>query len=200
MPQGLSELLRQQPIWRGGRSEQSVRYVASGHALLDQAIGGGWPQGALTELSVTTPGIGELRLLLPALASISRNRWVVLLNPPYLPYAPAFASHGVELPHLLIVRPGQQDRLWAAEQCLRSSACGAVVGWFDTLDFRRSRRLQLAAEAGQGCGFIFRQEPAHEASAAALRISMEHFNSMLQLTVLKQRGKLSKQRLVVGMH
>lgn len=196
----LTELLQKQPIWRGGHSEQPARYLASGQPRLDEAIGGGWPQGALTELMVATAGIGELRLLMPALANLSRTHWVALINPPYLPYAPAFASHGVELQHLLIVRPGPHDRLWAAEQCLRSNACGAVVSWFDRLDFRRSRRLQLAAEAGQGCGFIFRQESSAEASAAALRISLEHFNSTLQLTVLKRRGGFAQQRVAMQVH
>lgn len=196
----LTELLQKQPIWRGGHSEQPARYIASGHAPLNEAIGGGWPQGALTEIAVATPGIGELRLLMPALAHISRNHWVVLINPPYLPYAPAFASHGVQLEHLLIVRPGPQDRLWAAEQCLRSTACGAVVSWLDKFDFRRSRRLQLAAEAGQGCGFIFRQGTSPEASAAALRISLDHFNGTPQLTVLKRRGGLAQQRVAMQVH
>lgn len=200
MPATLSDLLQQQPIWRGGHSAKPAHAVATGHAPLDRLLGGGWPQGALTELLSKHSGIGEMRILLPALANISRNRWVVLVNPPYVPYAPALANHGLNLKQLLVVRPGAQDRLWAAEQCLRSAACGAVLSWFDDLDFRRSRRLQLAAEAGQSCGFVFRQRDSSEATAAALRLSLNGSNSALQLAVLKKRGALGREQLAVGMH
>lgn len=196
----LSDLLQKQPIWRGGHSAKPAHAVATGHAPLDRLLGGGWPQGALTELLSKHSGIGEMRILLPALANISRNRWVVLVNPPYVPYAPALANHGLNLKQLLVVRPGTQDRLWATEQCLRSAACGAVLSWFDDLDFRRSRRLQLAAEAGQSCGFVFRQRDSSEATAAALRLSLNGSNSALQLAVLKQRGALGREQLAVGMH
>lgn len=196
----LSDLLQKQPIWRGGRSATPAHVVATGHAQLDQLLGGGWPQGALTELLSTHSGIGEMRILLPALANLSRSRWVVLVSPPYMPYAPALANHGLNLKQLLVVRPGPQDRLWATEQCLRSSACGAVLSWFDDLDFRRSRRLQLAAEAGQSCGFIFRNRDSSEATAAALRLALNGSNSALQLAVLKQRGALGRQQLAVRMH
>jgi protein ImuA len=34
-----------------------------------QLPGGGWPQGVVTELLLPHPGVGELRLLAPALAA-----------------------------------------------------------------------------------------------------------------------------------
>lgn len=196
----LSDLLQKQPIWRGGHSQQPAHVVATGHTSLDRLLGGGWPQGALTELLSSHSGIGEMRILLPALANISRSRWVVLIAPPYTPYAPALANHGLNLKQLLVVRPGLQDRLWATEQCLRSPACGAVLSWFDDLDFRRSWRLQLAAEAGQSCGFVFCNRNSSEATAAALRLALNGSNSALQLAVLKQRGALGRQQLAMGMH
>ncbi|MBE0549022.1 MAG: hypothetical protein IH627_15505, partial [Rubrivivax sp.] len=43
--------------------------VPSGHADLDaQLPGGGWPARVLTELLLSHAGVGELRLLAPALA------------------------------------------------------------------------------------------------------------------------------------
>lgn len=200
MSAALSDLLQKQPIWRGGQREKPLPVVATGHAALDQILGGGWPQGALTELMSSSAGIGEIRILLPALANISRTRWIVLVSPPYIPYAPAFSNHGINLKQLLVVRPGPQDRLWATEQCLRSPACGAVLSWSDEIDFRRSRRLQLAAEAGQNCGFIFRGDDPAEATAAALRLALNSSNNALQLAILKQRGALGREQLAVGMH
>jgi protein ImuA len=56
-----------------GRTQQAV--LASGHAALDaQLPGGGWPVGALTELLLPHPGVGELRLLAPALAALQRQQ------------------------------------------------------------------------------------------------------------------------------
>ncbi len=58
-------------LWRasqlgGGRGAVSP----SGYAALDaQLPGGGWPHGELTELLLPRCGIGELRLLAPALAA-----------------------------------------------------------------------------------------------------------------------------------
>ena len=44
--------------------------LASGFPRLDAELpGGGWPRGALTELLAEHEGIGELGLLLPALAA-----------------------------------------------------------------------------------------------------------------------------------
>src|SRR5581483_2385709 len=83
---------------------------------------GGWPRGVLTEIHLPLEGIGELRVLLPALARLSReDRWIVFIAPPYIPYAPALAAGGVELSRLLLVHPKTRaDHLWAVESSLRS--------------------------------------------------------------------------------
>ena len=73
----LDHLLQRADIWRG--SEQSVRMPAipTGFAELDAVFpGGGWPQGALTELLVPREGIGALQLLLPAVAGALRVDWL----------------------------------------------------------------------------------------------------------------------------
>ena len=55
--------------------------------------GGGWPTGARTEILSGRAGIGELQLVLPALAALSwAGKRVVWLAPPHLPYAPALAA------------------------------------------------------------------------------------------------------------
>src|SRR5207249_12006153 len=106
--------------------------VASGFELLDaQLPGGGWPQGALTELLHLSEGIGEVALLLPTLARLNREgRGVVWIAPPHLPYAPALRAAGLQAEQNLIVTPAHPaDALWAAEHALRSGACGAVIAW-----------------------------------------------------------------------
>src|SRR6185295_7940581 len=110
--------------------------------------GGGWPAGGLTELLVPTKGIGELGLLMPALARLTcAGKRVVWLAPPYLPYAPALAAAGIDLPHLALVRAaGRRDALWAAEQALRAGSCHALLAWLPRragLSSRFSARCRL---------------------------------------------------------
>ena len=151
----LDTVLQRADVWRGGRLGATADAVASGFAELDTVLpGGGWPRGALTEILMPQHGIGALRLLVPALARLSRDeRWVCWVAPPYIPYAPALVGAGIDLSRVLLVHPGaQQDGLWAVEQSLRSGTCSAVLAW-PTLDDRTAlRRLQLAAEAGDALG------------------------------------------------
>ena len=105
-------------------------------------------------------------------------------------HAPAWAAAGIDLEHLQIVSAEPRDALWAAEQCLRSGACGAVLCWPQRADDRALRRLQVAAEAGQCLGLAFR--PLREAcnpSPAALRVALEpSTDGVRRLRVLKCRG------------
>jgi hypothetical protein len=192
-PSGLEALLQRSDLWRGRDAAPRTDAVATGHAPLDAALpGGGWPNGALTEILHEQEGGGELQLLMPALANLSQGkRWIVWVGMPHLPYAPAIAASGVNLAHLLLVQPRTaRDRLWTLEQSLRSGACAAAVGWsLDSTDERALRRLQLAAEEGRALGFLFR--PAHVArqgSPAALRLRVEPGATGPVVHVLKCRG------------
>lgn len=189
----LEALLKHPGIWRGDRLEATaLPGIATGHAEFDALLpGGGWPQGALTELIVEAEGIGELSLLLPALASISRDdRWIALIAPPHLPYAPALAAGGVVLSRLLRIRSRTtEDSLWAMEQALRSGACGAVLAWPGAINERSQRRLQLAAEAGASWGVWFTPaRQAASASTAALRLQLAPAADGTEVRFLKRRG------------
>jgi len=94
----LDALLQRPDIWRGDQLSAAVKAVPSGFAELDaQLAGGGWPQGALTELIMPRQGIGALRLLMPALAQLSQDdRWICWVAPPHIPYAPALANAGID--------------------------------------------------------------------------------------------------------
>lgn len=149
---------------------------------------GGWPDAALTEVLVPAEGIGELQLLWPTVARLTRSgERVVLVAPPHVPYAPAWQAAGVVLQRLAIIAASGRDALWAAEQCLRSGSCGAVLCWLPEADDRALRRLQVAAETGQTLAFAYR--PASAAlnpSPAALRIALDARPA--QMRILKCRG------------
>ena len=189
----LASVLDRPDIWRGDAlSRANVRAIASGFPELDAELpGGGWPAGALTEIFPAHEGIGELRLLGPALAALSaRGEPLVWIAPPYLPYAPALAAAGIDPAKLVIVRAGSdRDALWAAEQALRSNACGAVLAWPRRIKYVELRRLQIAAEGARAAAFLFRPcDAARESSPAALRVAVHTSGGGLALHLLKRRG------------
>jgi len=179
-------------VWKGRPTAPAASPQPTGHAMLDAALpGGGWPEAALTEILIAAQGVGELQLLWPTLARLSAaGERIVLVAPPHVPYPQAWQNAGVDLRQLAVIQAGERDALWAAEQCLRSGSCGAVLCWPQQADDRALRRLQVAAETGQTLAFAYR--PLKEAinpSPAALRIAVEARPA--QLRVLKCRGGLA---------
>ncbi len=170
----IDTLLAARTIWHAGRSPAiAATGEATGHPALDALLPQhGWPRRALTELLLPADGIGELGLLLPALARLTQaGHRVAVIAPPYLPYAPAWQAAGVDLGVLDIVEASPRDALWAFEQCLRSGACAAVIGWPQQADAQALRRLQVAADSGDCLGFALRDSKhAGNPSPAALRL------------------------------
>jgi hypothetical protein len=174
-PKQLEELLAHPSVWRG-RSRAALATLPTGYAALDAGLpGGGWPRHGLVEILTPRPGVGELYLLLPALAAASRAeppRWCTWVSPPHEPFAPALEAHGVVLDRMLVVRTHLP--LWAYEQALRSGACEVAFVWLPRASARAIRRLQLAAEQGRTLGVLYRsQHFAMEASPAMLRIALD---------------------------
>jgi hypothetical protein len=200
----LESVLQHPGIWRGNqRAQTAEEALPTGFAALDELLpGGGWPRGALTELLIGRQGIGELRLLMPALARLSEaDGWLAWVAPPYVPYAAALAAAGIDLKRLMVAKPSSEaDAWWTAEQALRSGACGALLAWLRAADERRMRRLQLAAETGHTWGVLFRHaRAAQERSPAALRLLLEPAANGLAVHVLKRRGGPVSQPLVVAL-
>src|SRR5690606_35746790 len=114
----------------------------------------------------------ELALLLPTMARLTQaGGTVAVVAPPYLAYAPAWQVAGVDLSQLQLIDAAPRDALWAFEQCLRSGACDAVLGWPAGADAQALRRLQVAADSGRCLGFALRdRRHAANPSPAALRL------------------------------
>jgi len=188
----LEEILQRQPVWLGRAPQLAAPAVPTGFQALDSELpGGGWPSGALTEILGSQQGIGELQLVLPALAALTwAGKRVVWLAPPHLPYAPALAAAGINLSQLVVVRaPGRRDALWAAEQALRAGCCHALLGWLRRAGYDDLRRLAVAAEGSPAWIALFRpREAAAESSPACLRIALEPDGDALSVRILKRRG------------
>ena len=191
----LDALLQQRRVWKGGADITVAPAQPTGHAQLDAVLpGGGWPEAALSELLLAHPGSGELQLLWPTLARLTRARErVVLVAPPFIPFAPAWLQAGVDLRWLVLVQASEKEALWAAEQCLRSGSCAAVLCWPERINDRGLRRLQLAAATGESLGFACRSlREADNPSPAALRLALDAWPR--QVRVLKSRGAMPAAR------
>ena len=201
MSSSLDKLLENPRVWRGRDQAGQKAGLASGYPELDRHLpGGGWPSASLTEILTTQYGIGELRLLMPALSVLSRETppqqdfsepgWIAWVAPPFQPYPPALQQRGIDLSRMLIVRPKNAGEiLWSAEQALSSGTCAAVLLWPEMLDDQGSRRLQLAAEKGHSWAIAFRPLAARrEPSAAALRLELHSSAQGTRVHILKSRG------------
>jgi len=186
----LARLLEHPAIWRGRSAAQAVGLPTGFAALDEQLPAKGWPRAGLIEILVPRFGSGELYLVLPALAALTRAaaaRWCVWVAPPLMPFAPALVAQGSELDRIAVV--GGTRPLWALEQTLGSGACDAVLAWARDPQARELRRLQLAAERGGTLGVLFRpRRAAREASPAMLRLSLERLAPGPRIPLLTGRG------------
>lgn len=195
-------------LWLGHQlGRAAAEGLPSGFIALDGELPGhGWPRRALSELLLPHPGLGEIRLLAPCLATVQRaGRLVMLFYPPAALSAWALAQLGLDLEQLLVVQarsrvmPGA-DSLWACEQALKSGHVGAVIAWLPPrLRAERLRRLQLAAQAHDGPAFVFRElAAAQRPSPAPLRLSLRAAGAdMLSVRLLKRRGPPLERALLL---
>jgi cell division inhibitor SulA/protein ImuA len=184
-------------VWRGTGASVARAVVPTGFPELDRHLpGGGWPLGAITEIFVDGYGVGELGLLMPALAALTKAdpsklpKWVAWIAPPFVPYAPALQQHGVDIDRQLMIHPTRdKDRLWAIEQVVRSGSSAGVLAWVASPPDVVLRRLQLAAE-DQSCWVVlFRPASARlQRSPAALRVRLSQAPAATRVEVFKCRG------------
>jgi len=178
-------------LWRASQlAHSATRCIDTGFAALSaQLPGGGWPVGTLVELLLQQSGIGELRLLAPALASLSKLP-IVLVQPPHPPQALALAELGLPPSQLIWLRSGESgDALWAAEQVLQSGSCAALLFWQNHARGDALRRLHLAAQSGNTVFCMMRPlATAPDASPAPLRLSLRPAPGGIDIGFVKRRG------------
>jgi protein ImuA len=199
--------------------------LPTGFRLLDaQLPGGGWPQGALTEILCDEQGFGEVSLLLPALlddgevvqkktakngkkgvshsSNNSLNTPYLWVSPPYLPYAPGLTQAGLDMQALTIIdAPRTEDALWAGEQALASGAYRRVCMWLRASVADTSlRRLHYAAGVGGAHCWLMRPlQAAAQPSPAPLRITLQALaDGTMRVHLLKLRGMKPGKTIVLA--
>ncbi|WP_428101915.1 translesion DNA synthesis-associated protein ImuA [Candidatus Rariloculus sp.] len=193
----VEDLILHPRIWLGRGGQSACKTLPTGFDELDRYLpGGGWPQDALTEIVLDRYGIGELSLLIPALALLSSKThnagyWIVWIDPPFIPYAPALTRCGVNLDQVLLVHSSGTGNnvLWAVEQALRSGSCVAILAWLESADDNALRRLQLGAEERACWTVLFRPVSALRCSSpAALRLRLSPADAVIRVEIVKCRG------------
>ncbi len=129
---------------------------STGIAALDSLIRG-WPCPGLVELTGPV-GAGRLGLILPAMAAeTAAGRVVGVVDVLARLYPPGL--RGLSWSHLLLVRPGGDRALWAAEQMAASGAVAMTV-LLDPLPVGRAGyRLLRAAERGRSLLVLVGEQP-----------------------------------------
>ncbi|WP_417282600.1 translesion DNA synthesis-associated protein ImuA [Comamonas sp.] len=200
-------------VWRGADWHASQRSSTwpTGHAALDAELpGGGWPTCGLTEVLQPAHCHAEWALLLPALAAQAKaadqaqpsgrlaTRKIVLVQPPYLPFAPSLQAAGIAPEQLCCVyKPPAlpaHELAWACEQALHCRDVLAVLAWLPSLPASSLRRLHWAA-ASHGRPLWLWQELGvqQQSTPAALRLRLDKApqtaqENALQIQILKRRG------------
>lgn len=201
-----TRLLRHPNLWRAGQlaeqNQQQKPGIPSGYKQLDEHLPGkGWPVAGLMEFMLTSAGVGELRLLVPALQRLSQSeaRWLTWINPPFIPYAPALQSVGIDTRKILLIHPRTHlDALWALERACKSGSCSMALAWLDEkkLKLKDTQRLQVAAKQGQTSTCLFRPKTAlTQSSMAELRLALNPLKPLnplrpgqVSVDILKRRG------------
>jgi protein ImuA len=159
--------------------------IALGVPPIDTVLGGGLGGGALHEFAAIRepeiPAATGFVLALAARCNKSKSRsgqaavWIaedLSLAENGAPYGPGLCDAGIAPEHLITVAAAhRQDVLWTMEEALRCGAVGVVIGELRARDIDQvaTRRLSLAAAAGNTLGLILRTTPDDTPSAAATR-------------------------------
>ncbi|WP_082855473.1 translesion DNA synthesis-associated protein ImuA [Paraburkholderia phytofirmans] len=178
-------------LWRASQLARGRgRVVDTGYPALSAELpGGGWPVGALIDLLVQQAGMGELRLLRPAL-SAAGNRPVAFVQPPHTPDGLGLSYIGLSIDQVLRVNAKTTaDALWSAEQILRAGSCSALVFWTQYAQASSLRRLHLAAQSSETLFIMVRPlAAAQDSSPALLRLALRPSSDGLTVDIVKRRG------------
>ena len=190
-------------VWRANQmGSYQATVTPTGHPALDRELpNGGWPASTLIELLLQQAGIGEMRLLQPALCAIGQQRRIALVQPPHLPLAAAWAGWGLPADRFLWIKTARTaDALWSAEQILRNGSCGALLFWQPQIRTEALRRLHLAAQGSTTVFWMLRPLSAAEhASPAPLRRALRPAAAGVSVDIVKRRGPVAERPFYIAL-
>ena len=182
------------------RASSGVSGVPSSFAVLDAFLPWrGWPIGAMTEIMTDTVGCGELALLLPAMARLTKEKRPILcIGAPHALFVPTLTQVGIDPARVTQINPfstlkHNKENLWSAEQALKTGLPGMVVLWSPIHGHfppETVRRLHLATLGSETMLIHFRGASCmSQPSPAWLRFGYAADDTHIRLQVLKCRGR-----------
>jgi len=157
--------------WEGYTLPPSGTKGAMGLGPMETAFPNGvFPLGTVHEFICSTieQATASCGLIAGLLSLLMQQRgtclWISLGNHSF---PPALKAFGAEAHRIIFVRViKDREALWVMEESLKCTGLAAVVAEVCELDFKASRRLQLAVEQSHVTGFILRQQPKKTGSTA----------------------------------
>lgn len=199
----LEKLLNRSDIWRGNSYRPTPQTaLGSGYKVINAALlNGGWPKSSLIEVCQKGLQLQEWLLFLPTLKTASG--YIVLLNPPAIPFCQAFVQANIDLDHIVIVETNHKaDFLASFAELARTEACEALFAWQQNqvLSYTELRKCLLATNEGAGLCVLFRPENAQQQSSpAVLRLQSQITSTHIQIKILKQKGVLQQQPQIINL-
>ena len=94
------------------------------------------------------------------LSSLKQKGNIIWISPTHKMFPPSFTSFGIAPHHIIFIHLDKpKDILYATEEALRCEGISAVITDMRDLNFKQSRRLQLATEQSRVTGFVLRNNP-----------------------------------------
>lgn len=139
--------------------------LSAGCVALDSLFpGGGIPRGGIVEwlTADSAAGVGATTLSLQVARHLcSKGGILAVVDSQRELYPPAMAAMGIDMDKAFFVHPQSwRNEIWALIQCLQCRSLPAVWGYFERIDSREYRCLQLAAEASGSVGLFVRPASA----------------------------------------
>lgn len=147
--------------WEGYKPPPVGTQELVGLGPVERAFPNGvFPLGAVHELvcSTTEQATASSGLVTGLLSVLMQNGGVCLwISLTGNIFPSALSNFGLEPDRLIFIRVVKdQEALWVMEEALKCAGLAAVVAEVRELDFKQSRRLQLAVEQSHVTGFILR--------------------------------------------
>ncbi|MDO6563467.1 SulA-like leucine-rich domain-containing protein [Amphritea sp. 1_MG-2023] len=114
--------------------------------------------GKVTEIVLQGSDLGQMTMLLPLLAQLSKDdRWFAWIAPPASLPKNLLEAAGIDLKKVMLLQPDQNHSTYQlACQALKAGTCHAVISWPGILSNEELTGLEDAALNGQSHGIVIR--------------------------------------------
>ncbi|WP_428033991.1 cell division inhibitor SulA [Amphritea sp.] len=112
----------------------------------------------MTEIVLQGSDFGEMTMLLPLLAQLSKDdRWFAWIAPPTSLPKSLLVAAGIDLKKVMLLQPDQTHSTYQlACQALKAGTCHAVISWPGVLSNEELAGLEDAAANGKSHGIVIR--------------------------------------------